>query len=106
MPSPGERFDRSTNSAPYKPQSRALNPLDVVIAPGWNVRDYVHKGSKLYIEGKLQTQSWEKDGVKHYKTVILVNDLGLLDGKPDASAAANGYQKPAETEIDDSSIPF
>ena len=70
------------------------------------IRDYVHKGSKLYIEGKLQTQSWEKDGVKHYKTVILVNDLGLLDGKPDASAAANGYQKPAETEIDDSSIPF
>ena len=51
--------------------------------------------------------------VKHYKTVILVNDLGLLDGKPDANAAANGYpqgktvyQKPAETEIDDSSIPF
>ncbi len=77
------------------------------------IRDYVHKGSKLYIEGKLQTQSWEKDGVKHYRTVILVNDLGLLDGKPDANAAANGYpqgktvyQKPAETEIDDSYIPF
>ncbi len=77
------------------------------------IRDYVHKGSKLYIEGKLQTQSWEKDGVKHYRTVILVNDLGLLDGKPDTNAAANGYpqgktvyQKPAETEIDDSSIPF
>ncbi len=77
------------------------------------IRDYVHKGSKIYVEGKLQTQSWEKDGVKHYRTVILVNDLGLLDGKPDASAAANGYpqgktvyQKPTETEIDDSSIPF
>ena len=77
------------------------------------IRDYVHKGSKLYIEGKLQTQSWEKDGVKHYKTVILVNDLGLLDGKPDANAAANGYpqgktvyQKPTETEIDNSDDPI
>ena len=77
------------------------------------VRDYVHKGSKLYIEGKLQTQSWEKDGVKHYRTVILVNDLGLLDGKPDANAAANGYpqgktvyQQPTDSEIDSSDIPF
>ncbi len=77
------------------------------------IRDYVRKGSKLYIEGKLQTQSWEKDGVKHYRTVILVNDLGLLDGKPDANAAANGYpqgktvyQKKTDSEIDSSDIPF
>lgn len=78
------------------------------------IRDYVHKGSKLYIEGKLQTQSWEKDGVKHYKTVIFVNDLGLLDGKTDANAAANGYpqgrtvyQKPAaQEEMSDDAIPF
>lgn len=51
------------------------------------VRDYVHKGSKVYVEGKLQTQSWEKDGVKHYRTKILVNDLVLLTAAETKPAA-------------------
>jgi single-strand DNA-binding protein len=49
------------------------------------VGEYVRKGSKLYIEGRLQTREWEKDGVKRYTTEIVV-DIGgqmqLLDGKP------------------------
>ena len=44
------------------------------------VRDYVRKGSKLYVEGRLDYQQWEKDGQKHYKTVIVANELVLLDG--------------------------
>ncbi len=39
MPTPGERFDRASGTVPYKPQTRALDPLDIVIADGWNVRD-------------------------------------------------------------------
>ena len=46
---PGERFDRSQAGVAYKPQSRALNPLDVVIAPGWNVRDVNSTESKEHI---------------------------------------------------------
>jgi single-strand DNA-binding protein len=49
------------------------------------VGEYVRKGSKMYIEGRLQTREWEKDGVKRYTTEIVV-DIGgqmqLLDGKP------------------------
>ena len=39
MPTPGERFDRSSGTRPYKPESRALDPREVTIQPGWNVRD-------------------------------------------------------------------
>lgn len=50
------------------------------------VGEYVRKGSKLYIEGRLQTREWEKDGVKRYTTEIVV-DIGgqmqMLDGKQD-----------------------
>lgn len=48
------------------------------------VRDYVKKGSKLYIEGKIQTRNWDdkESGQKRYRTEIIVNDLGLL-GSPD-----------------------
>ena len=47
--------------------------------------EYCRKGSQVYIEGKLQTREWEKDGVKRYTTEILVDMRGtlqLLGGKP------------------------
>ncbi len=42
---------------------------------------YVNKGSKLYVEGRLQTRSYEQDGVKKYSTEIVVNDMQMLDSK-------------------------
>ncbi|HZK75556.1 MAG TPA: single-stranded DNA-binding protein [Candidatus Kapabacteria bacterium] len=44
-------------------------------------RDYVKKGKRIYIEGRIQAANWEdKDGNKHYKTEIVANDMILLDG--------------------------
>ena len=48
--------------------------------------EYVRKGSQVYIEGKLKTREWEKDGIKRYTTEILVDMRGsmqLLGTKPD-----------------------
>ena len=48
------------------------------------VGEYVRKGSKIYIEGRLQTREWEKDGVKRYTTEIVVDMNGqmqMLDGR-------------------------
>ncbi len=42
---------------------------------------YLHKGSKVYIEGKLQTRMWEKDGQKHYTTEIVASEMQMLDSK-------------------------
>ena len=61
------------------------------------VGEYVRKGSKLYIEGRLQTREWEKDGVKRYTTEVVVDINGqmqLLDGRPSAS----GNQQPASPQ--------
>lgn len=89
------------------------------------VRDYVKKGSKLYIEGKIQTRSWDdkETGAKRYRTEIIVNDLSLLSGREESgsggysrgtSASSNLDQRPAaahdefaqQTEISDDDIPF
>jgi single-strand DNA-binding protein len=88
------------------------------------VRDYVKKGSKLYVEGKLQTSSWEDktSGQKKYKTEIIVNDLSLLSGRDEGSAprssgaGASNYDQRSSggsadeysqsTEISDDDIPF
>jgi single-strand DNA-binding protein len=45
------------------------------------IAEYVKKGSKLYIEGKLQTRSWEQDGVKRYATEIIIGELQMLDSR-------------------------
>jgi len=60
------------------------------------VRDYVKKGTQLFIEGKIQTRSWDdkESGAKKYKTEILVNELTLL-GKPGGGGegGGGGYSK-------------
>ena len=88
------------------------------------VRDYVKKGSKLYIEGKIQTRSWDDktSGEKKYRTEVLINELVLLSGKNEGGSEG-GYSRgggssydqrssgPSDdlvssTEITDDDIPF
>src|ERR1700744_5189664 len=56
------------------------------------IRDYVKKGSKLYVEGKIQTRSWDdkESGQKRYRTEIIVNDLSLLSGRGDEGGGSSG----------------
>jgi single-strand DNA-binding protein len=87
------------------------------------VRDYVKKGSKLFIEGRLTTRNWEDKefaGRKVYRTEIIANDLSLLSGRdenssrPPSGPSASFDQRTATThedfgqtaEISDEDIPF
>jgi single-strand DNA-binding protein len=90
------------------------------------VGEYVKKGSKVYIEGRLQTSSWEdkQSGEKKYRTEIIAQDLVLLGGRGEgetysraargASAGESMDQRPQHaeetgphpTEITDEDIPF
>jgi single-strand DNA-binding protein len=61
-----------------------------VFAPGLvkTIKDLYKKGQRVYVEGKLQTRSWEKDGQTHYSTEIIVEGfvgtVRLVDAKPGA----------------------
>lgn len=84
------------------------------------VGEYVRKGSKLYIEGRLQTRSWEQDGVKRYTTEIVASEMQMLDSRGSgqstgdfgqnrqAAAASQGesQQAPANFDNFDDDIPF
>ena len=64
------------------------------------VRDYCKKGSQIFVEGKIQTRTWEdkESGQKKYRTEILVNDLSLLDSKGSGGGEGGGsYSKSAST---------
>ena len=44
--------------------------------------EYLKKGSKIYVEGKLQTRSWDaEDGQKRYSTEVVVDDMQMLDSR-------------------------
>ena len=67
---------------------------------------YIRKGSQLYIEGKLQTRAWEKDGIKRYSTEIYAETINLLGKKPEHTEALNSVvSAPAANSSDDIQAP-
>lgn len=76
---------------------------------------HIKKGSQLYIEGKIQTRSWEKDGVKRYTTEIYAETIQLLgkrsdsnDSAPTASPAQSSAVSTPNVSVDESTddLPF
>ncbi len=79
------------------------------------VEQYVKKGAKLYCDGKIQYQQYEKDGEKRTATKIVVNDISMLSAPPGESNHQHTAQKahgkskastPSAVPFDDSEIPF
>ena len=77
-------------------------------------KTYLHKGSKVFLEGKLQTRSWDKDGVQQYSTEVVLSGwnstLMMLDKKGDPVEPKEVTEKPkiepvSAGEIEDD-IPF
>lgn len=72
---------------------------------------YLKKGSKVYIDGRLQTRDWDgQDGVKRYRTEIIADNLIMLDRPQTGSAGGTGYSAqsaaaPAHHEDAPTSVP-
>ncbi len=65
------------------------------------MRDYLHKGSRCFFEGKLVTRQWDdKDGNKRYTTEVVINNMQMLDNKPagqqQGGQQQDGYQQPPQ----------
>lgn len=82
------------------------------------VQQYIVKGSKLYVDGTISYQQYEKDGEKRNATKIVVNDISMLSpangsgnqssnhGKQKASGSGTSRSASPAQEFDDSEIPF
>jgi single-strand DNA-binding protein len=82
------------------------------------LRDYVRKGSRLYIEGTLRTRSWDdrQTGQCRYRSEIVVNEISLLSPPPDGGSddvehyvTGQGFAPPefsAEPEIKPEEVPY
>lgn len=80
---------------------------------------YIRKGSQLYVEGKIQTRSWEKDGIKRYTTEIYAENIQLMGKRaeqgdaaaPSPAASTSTSSAPAEQQLppaseEDGGLPF
>jgi len=65
--------------------------------------EYLTKGSRVYIEGKFQTSSWEKDGVTRYKTEVVANEMKMLSERKEQREPE---PTPPQFEDPDGDIPF
>ena len=78
---------------------------------------YLHKGDMIYVEGKLRTRSWEKEGVTRYTTEVIADNMTMLSTKGAGTSPGNTYtpsqtsasdnfkaSAPADTSTDD--LPF
>ncbi|MBE20286.1 MAG: single-stranded DNA-binding protein [Gammaproteobacteria bacterium] len=78
--------------------------------------EYLKKGSKVYVEGQLQTRKWEQEGQTRYTTEIIARDIQFLDSKgtssntpsPENSDTSSNESIPeaGEAEMEDDDIPF
>jgi len=80
------------------------------------IQQYVKKGGLIYVDGKLQTTSWDDatSGQKRYKTEVNVSQLQMLGGKSEQSAPSqepnqyDQYSQPSQSynPVPDSDLPF
>lgn len=89
---PVARFTLATSERGYTTQNGVQVPErtewhNIVAWRGLGklAENYIRKGSQLYIEGHLQTRSWEKDGVARYTTEIIADVIQLLDRREKAA---------------------
>lgn len=61
---------------------------------------YLHKGDMIYVEGKLRTRSWEKDGVTRYTTEIIGDNMTMLSTRGGGNTSSNneGYSSGPKSE--------
>jgi single-strand DNA-binding protein len=119
---PVTSFSIATNRYASGPEGDRREFTDYHNVVAWNigkrnlaeqVGQYIHKGSLVYVEGRLQTRSWEgQDGQKRKTTEVVANDVQFLEPKGAAVASPVGGQElPAMVEdgardVDPDEIPF
>jgi len=69
--------------------------------------EYLRKGGKVYIEGRLQTRSWEgQDGQKRYRTEVVAGTMLLLDSRQQGSGGPRDDAGFPTDEVEPDDIPF
>ena len=92
-------------------QGETVENTEWISIVAWNklaeiCNEWLVKGSRVYVEGRLQTRDWEDDkGVTRYKTEVIISDMIMLDSKGSKSEATpQQSSKPAPRNVPQSNV--
>ena len=73
-----------------------------------NMSKYVHKGNRVGIKGRLRSGSYDKNGVTHYTTEVVIDEAEFLESKPKQEHVPQEYHEIPEgyEAVDDDDVPF
>jgi len=74
-----------------------------------NIAKYFHKGSRILVNGHIQTRKWEKDGTKQTSTEIVVDEFDFIDAKEwvkETSSTVKASKEMTQATLDDTKLPF
>ncbi len=118
---PVTSFSIATNRYGQGPDGERREFTDYHNVVAWNIgkrtlaelaAQYLRKGSLCYVEGRLQTRSWEgQDGQKRKTTEVVANDIQFLDTRTGGPSGSGGDEAPVPEEpgvrdVDPDDIPF
>ena len=115
----------------YTPNGNAVTSFSVAVSRSWNPKEggdqrdetewfnvvtwnklaetcnqYLTKGQKVYIEGRIQSRSWDgTDGQKHYRTELIANEMMMLSAKGEMAGVGAGRDEFSPNQESDD-IPF
>lgn len=67
---------------------------------------YLAKGRQVYVSGRMQTDEYEKDGIKRYSTKIVADTMKMLGKRDDGGGTGHVEASPAGGPPDDADLPF
>ncbi len=104
---PVTSFSVAVSRSWTKPEGERTEATDWFNVVAWGrlaeiCSQYLTKGSMVYVEGRLETRSWEADnGQKHFRTEIVASDVNILErrGRPGEETAAGSMDTMSEGEM-------
>jgi single-strand DNA-binding protein len=110
--SPVTSFTVATNRVFNTPDGERKEETEWFSVVAWSklaetCNQFLTKGMKVYVEGRLHTRSWEsQDGQKHYRTEVIANQVLMLDKKPSPAVTEEKIEDVGGGEIEPKDIPF
>jgi len=109
---PVTSFRIATNRSYTTPEGERKEETEWFDVVTWNrlaenCNQFLTKGQRTYVEGRLRTRSWEgQDGQKHFRMEIIANSVIFLDRRPVGTLPEAGIETVAEDDIEAGDIPF
>lgn len=104
---PVTSFSVAVSRSYVKPEGERAEVTDWFNVVAWGrlaeiCSQYLTKGSMVYVEGRLETRSWEgENGQKHYRTEVVANDVNIIDRK----GGRHDEPNPMDTALGEMNVP-